>query len=107
MATRTDHKILKGPTLRVHKVDGGYLPVLLYWGRGKPEWYRYHQALPTQEKAREVGQQERRRMRRQPHHYFNWKGDPWQQFSGDLSQHPFPLSTIIGKTRPRPRPGTD
>ncbi len=73
---------VKRPSLRIHPSEGGFLPVLLYWGRGKAEWYRYMKPLPTAEEARLVGKKEMRVMRRWPTHYHKWEGDPWRKFDG-------------------------
>jgi len=104
MATRKDHAILKGPTLRIHEVQGGFLPVLLYWGRGKPEWYRYYRPFVTRAEAEQEGYLERRRMRRQPHHYFKWPGDPWQMFDGEVAPLKGPTTLKILKEFERTGP---
>jgi len=104
MATRKDHAILKGPTLRIHEVEGGFLPVLLYWGRGKPEWYRYVKPLPTRERAVELGIIEKRKMKRQPRHYFTWSGDPWQAFDGEVALTKGPTTLEILKEFERTGP---
>ena len=88
MATRLDHAVLKGPTMKIHAVEGGFLPVLLYWrarhGQLLKEWYRYKKSLPTREEAERLGLIEKRKMKRHPQHYFCWPSDPWEKFDGDI-----------------------